>query len=169
MLDGIRKGQEGAYRELFREYYRPLTVFALRYVSDLDQARDLVQDLFVHLYENRTGIQITSSLRSYLYQSVRNRCLNYLDQQKSHREHQEKIKVSASEETNLEAEIERNEMEHRIFRVVDTLPQQCKRIFLLSRVKGLKNEEIARQLGISKRTVETQISNALKKLKAEIS
>jgi RNA polymerase sigma-70 factor (ECF subfamily) len=168
MLEGIRKGQESAYRELFREYYRPLTVFALRYVNDLDQARDLVQDLFVHLYENRAAIQINTSLRAYLFQSVRNRCLNYLDQQKSRREHQDKIRISALKEDNLEAEIERNELEHRIFQIVDKLPDQCKKIFLLNRVKGLRNEEIAQQLGISKRTVETQISKALKVLKAKI-
>ena len=168
MLEGIRKGQESAYRELFRDYYRPLTVFALRYVNDLDQARDLVQDLFVHLYENRAAIQINTSLRAYLYQSVRNRCLNYLDQQLTRKQHQDKIRISALKETNLEAEIERNELEHRIFQIVDKLPDQCKKIFLLNRVKGLRNEEIAQQLGISKRTVETQISKALKVLKAKI-
>ena len=76
MIRSLRSGRESAYDKLFRDYYRPLSVFAVKYVTDLDLAREIVQNLFVHLYENRSSLVITTSLESYLYQSIRNRCLN---------------------------------------------------------------------------------------------
>ena len=66
MTEGLRRGKEKAYRELFRTFYRPLVAFAFEYVGDLDTARDLVQALFVHLWENRARLEVKSSLRSYL-------------------------------------------------------------------------------------------------------
>jgi RNA polymerase sigma-70 factor (ECF subfamily) len=78
IIKGIRAGRESAFEELFKDYYRPLSVFALRYVPDLELAKEIVQGFFVHLYENRKSIIISNSLESYLYQSVRNRCLNHI-------------------------------------------------------------------------------------------
>ena len=72
MVKGLRAGRESTYAQLFNEYYRPLTVFANKYVSDMESARELVQAFFVSIYENRKALLITTSLKSYLYQSVRN-------------------------------------------------------------------------------------------------
>jgi len=168
MIRSLRSGRESAYDKLFRDYYRPLSVFAVKYVSDLDLAREIVQNLFVHLYENRSSLVITTSLESYLYQSVRNRCLNQIKQRKTQKEHLENYSSNQEGAEDLEAIIRENELEHAIFKIVDSLSSQRQNVFIMSRVKGLSNSEIAGKLNISKRTVETHISHALKILREKL-
>ena len=165
IIKGIRAGRESTFRELFADYYRPLTVFALKYVGDLETAREIVQDLFVHLYQNRKTLVISTSLKSYLYQAVRNRCLNQIKQDQVRQKHLDQYQLEQEKTVDMEAAMMEIELEHRIFKIVEGLPPQCKNIFTLSRVKGLSNGEIAEKLQISKRTVETQISSALKILR----
>ena len=168
IIRGLRSGKESAYKQLFRDYYQPLSVFALKYVSDLELAREIVQNLFVHLFENRSSLVITTSLESYLYQSVRNRCLNQIKQRKTQKEHLEKYNWEQESAEDLESKIRENELEHAIFKVIDSLPAQRQRIFVMSRVNGFTNSEIAAKLNISKRTVETHISHALKVLREKL-
>jgi len=168
MIRGLRSGRENAYDELFRDYYRPLTVFAMKYVSEPELAREIVQNLFVYLYENRSSLVITTSLHSYLYQSVRNRCLNQIKQWKTHKDHLERYRAEQDDAEDLEATIRENELEHAIFKIIDSLPSQRQRVFNMSRVHGLSNSEIAAKLNISKRTVETHISHALKVLREKL-
>ena len=168
MIKGLRSGRESAYDQLFKEFYQPLSVFANSYVHDLETAKEIVQDLFVHLYEKRKTLVITTSIKSYLYQSVRNRCLNQIKHQQVQKMHHDRMKPEQNFSENLEDKIRETELEHMIFKVVDQLPPQCRRIFNMSRVSGLSNGEIAGQLDISKRTVETQISNALKVLREKL-
>ena len=168
MIKGLRSGRESAYDQLFKEFYRPLSVFANSFVLDLETAKEIVQDLFVHLYEIRSTLVITTSVKSYLYQSVRNRCLNQIKHQQVQKMHYDQIQLEQDFSEDLEDKITETELEHMIFKVVDQLPPQCRRIFNMSRVSGLSNGEIAEQLEISKRTVETQISNALKVLREKL-
>ncbi|MCP4310543.1 MAG: RNA polymerase sigma-70 factor [Bacteroidetes bacterium] len=168
IIKGIRAGRESAFEELFNEYYRPLSVFGLKYVKDLEIAKEIVQNLFVHLYDNRQTLLITSSLESYLYQSVRNRCLNQIKQEQTHKKHLDQYQSEQDEAEDMEARLRETELEHRIFKIIESLPPQCRNIFTLSRVQGLSNAEIAEKLEISKRTVETQISNALKVLRSKL-
>ena len=167
-IKGLRSGKESAYEQLFTEYYQPLSLFAVRYVSDLETAKEIVQDLFVALYENRKSLLITTSLRSYLYQSVRNRCLNHLKHIQVNRKHLENLKLNQESSEDLQASIEKTELEVRIFKIVSGLSPRCQDIFKKSRVNGMKNMEIAELLNISIRTVETQISNALKVLREKL-
>ena len=167
-INGLRSGKESAYEQLFAEYYRPLSLFAVRFVNDLETAKEIVQDLFVALYENRKSLLITTSLKSYLYQSVRNRCLNHLKHIQVDRKHLEHLKANQESFEDLEATIEKGELEARIFQIVSDLPPRCQDIFKKSRVNGMKNSEIAELLDISIRTVETQISNALKVLREKL-
>ncbi len=168
MIEGLRSGRESAYEHLFKEFYQPLTVFAKGYVEDLESGKEIVQDLFVHLYEKRKTLVITTSIKSYLYQSVRNRCLNHLKHQQVQKMHHDRMKPELDVSDNLEDKIRETELEHMVSKVVDQLPPQCRRIFNMSRVSGFSNGEIAEKLQISKRTVETQISNALKVLREKL-
>ncbi len=168
MIRGLKSGRESAYDQLFRDYYRPLTVFAMKYVSELEVAREIIQNLFVHIYETRSTLLITTSLDSYLYQSVRNRCLNQIKQWKTQKDHLERYKAEKDGAEDLEATIRENELEHAIFKIIDSLPSQRQRVFTMSRVHGLSNSEIAGKLNISKRTVETHISHALKTLRDKL-
>ena len=168
IIEGIRAGHENAFKELFEQYYRPLSVFALKYVGDLETSKEIVQDLFVHLYQSRATLIISTSLKSYLYQAVRNRCLNQIKQDRTRQKHLDLYQLEQESSVDMEARIEETELEHHIYKIVEALPFQCRNIFTLSRLRGLSNGEIAEKLQLSKRTVETQISSALKALRTKI-
>ena len=169
IISGLKLGKEKAYEQLFHNYYPQLTVFATKYVLDIEMAKEIVQTVFVRLFEKRKSISIQTSIKSYLYQSVRNECLNQIRHDKAHKEHLEQIKQQ-SEDTSIEwtDKIIETELEYRIFQSINNLPDKCRQIFNMSRFKGKKNQEIADILKISKRTVETQISKALKILRKEL-
>ena len=151
------------------EYYPQLTVFAKKYVEDLDTARDIVQDMFVWLYESRDSIKSIKLLKPYLFQSIKNRCLNYLKTKKIHQKHEAVIlTIQSNVESDIESKMVEVELEEKIFQVVSGLPEKCQLIFRMSRMEGKKNSEIANDLNISIRTVETQISKALKILRKNL-
>ncbi len=168
MIGGLKAGNESAYANLFDEYYRPLSVFATKYVQDLETAKEIVQELFVNIYENRQSFQISTSIKSYLYQSVRNRCINHIKHKEVERKHRQLVISDKEPSEDLESMIYSIELEDKIFRVISKLQPQCQNIFKLSRVRGLKNKEISHKLQISIRTVETQISKALKELRKNL-
>jgi RNA polymerase sigma-70 factor (family 1) len=157
-----------AFEKLFKSYYAPLVVYAGRYVNSIDTAREIVQDFFVKLYEKRGSLSIDVSVKSYLYRSIYNCCINYINQKNLQDRHLKNMMLEKSDEDNLENEIHSVELQYRIYEVVEELPLQCKRIFKMNRFEGLKNEEIATVLNLSKRTVETQISKALKILRKKL-
>lgn len=157
------------FEMLFKQYYAPLVVYACKYVTDLDVAREIVQDFFVRLYEKRQSLSIDTSVKSYLYRSVYNCCINYFNQRNIQEKHLKSIDLERDDEENLEREINTVELQQQISKVINSLPSKCQRIFKMNRYEGIKNEEIAQQLNISKRTVETQISKALKILRNRLS
>lgn len=169
LIRGLIEGREDSYNALFNEYYLGLTLFARNFLGDMDLAREMVQDMFVRLYESRHLLENVQSLSAYLYQSVKNSCLNYIKLNKIHHKHKEKIRMEQSgTEPDLTEQIQQSELEQRIFQIVSGLPERCREIFRMSRVDGLNNDEIASKCKISKRTVETQISKALKTLRLEL-
>ena len=157
-----------AFEDLFKQYYAQLVVYACKYVSDTETAREIVQDFFVRLYEKRQTLSIDVSVKSYLYRSVYNCCINYINQRNIQDKHLKSIDLERTEEDDLEGEIHTVELQERIYRVIESLPAKCQIIFKMNRLQGLKNEEIATQLHLSKRTVETQISKALKILRKKL-
>ncbi len=166
----IKSGDEFAYKRLFDEYYVPLCIFAKRFTNDLDASKDIVQDLFVKLYHDRDHLDVKTSLKSYLYQAVKNRCLNYVKHEQIHATHISNIQLKISREShNWSEEILETELQARIYDIISKLPSQCQRIFKMSRLDGLKNQQIADDLNLSIRTVETQISKALKTLRTDLS
>jgi len=166
LLDGLMKGLESAYEELFMTYYAQLVVFARKILGDEDLSREMVQDVFVMFYEKREVLNIHTSLKSHLYQTVRNRCLNEIKRNQIRRDHHSGIFIDKkNQEAYFDDKMQETELEARIFSVVGSLPKQCKKIFEMSRYEGIPNQEIADELNLSKRTVETQISKALKILR----
>lgn len=165
-------GAERAFHELFDRYYTPLVTFAVRMLSETDdpygQATDVVQNMFVSLYERQIS-GVTSSVRSLLYSSVKNACLNVIKHQKIVRKYEAEAAASfsetASDADGAEALIEQSEADAKVASAMAKLPDQCRRIFMMSRFEGATNQQIADELDISKRTVETQISNALRTLR----
>ena len=169
LLQRIHQGDEQAFEALFKEYFRVLSVYAKRFVNDLDLAQDIVQEVFVRFYENREKLAVHTSLKALLYQSVKNRCLDQLRSAQTHQGHHEQI-LNFNKGSDIDAVdiMEQLELEERIFKSISELPEQCQVIFRMSRFEGKRNQEIAEALDLSKRTVETQISNALKRLRKDI-
>lgn len=162
-------GNLEAFETLFKSFYAPLVAYANRYVSDMETAREIVQDFFVRFYEKRNTLSIDVSIKSYLYRSVYNCCINYLNQKNIQERHLKNIQMEKTDEENLENEINSVELQQRIYEIIEDLPAQCRKIFKMNRFEGLKNDEIAANLNLSKRTVETQISKALKVLRKKLS
>jgi RNA polymerase sigma-70 factor (family 1) len=109
------------------------------------------------------------SVKSYLYRSIYNCCINYLNQKTIQERHLKNIQMEKTDEENLENEINSVELQQRIYEIIEDLPAQCRKIFKMNRFEGFKNDEIAAKLNLSKRTVETQISKALKVLRKKLS
>jgi len=145
-----------------------LVAYACKFTGNLEMAREIVQDFFVRLYEKRNTLTIESSLKSYLYRSVYNCCLNYSNQKAIQDKHLRYMELERGHSEHLEEEIQTVELQQRIHTIIESLPPKCRQIFKMNRMDGLKNEEIALRLNLSKRTVETQISKALKILRKRL-
>ncbi|HOY07579.1 MAG TPA: RNA polymerase sigma-70 factor [Saprospiraceae bacterium] len=168
LLQAIRQGDESAFDALFRRYYEPLCHYACSLTEgDMDEAEDLVQQTFVKLWEQRSAFEVQWSVKAYLYKMVHNRCLNRLRDART----REKYKVYNAEQLEQGHEHEpgaASELNERIQQALQALPPECRRIFELSRFEELKYREIADQLGISIKTVETQMGKALRLMRTEL-
>ncbi|MDR0742868.1 MAG: RNA polymerase sigma-70 factor [Tannerella sp.] len=160
------------FESLFQQMQPRLFAFCCKYVEDKELARDFVQECFISLWENFGAVE--HSHESYLFTSVRNRCLSYIRSRKVHAEYEEAVNLRIRElEIHPEmpgplTDLYLKELNEILHRSIEKLPGKCKRIFRMSRYRGLKNQEIADQLNISVRTVEAQIYNALKILKEDL-
>jgi RNA polymerase sigma-70 factor, ECF subfamily len=167
----IRQNNLQAFEKLFREYYAPLCRYAYRFVNDMDTAEEIVQDFFYHYWKDRKKIRIRLSVKSYLFRSVKNNALKYLDQVAVRRRYAERIIAVASEsdQETLMEQIHAKELQQIINDTLQELPERCRIIFTMNRFDGFKYHEIAQRLSISVKTVEANMSKALqvfrKKLK----
>lgn len=151
------------FEDLFRFNYRPLCLYALHYLQDVDLAEDIVQESYTALWERlHEGIHVLNR-KSYLYMMVRNRCLDHLRKKGIPTESLKPYDTYGIIDDD-DAQ-ERSETEARLWTALESLPEKCREIFILSKRDGLKYEEIAEELGLSVNTVRNQISKALKVLK----
>lgn len=140
----------------------------MTFLKDKDQVEELVQDVFVKLWEKRDQLQIQTSLKSYLYTSVKNSILNYIKSQKVRSSYANEMQQQ-EEPTYLSVDdFENIELQNRIENLVNAMPTERLKVFKLSRYEGLKYKEIAQKLGISIKTVENQMGKALKYLRENL-
>jgi len=157
------------FEVLFREYIRPLTVFAKQYVKVQEVAEDIVHDLFLYLYEKEAFNPGDQSDGRFLYRLVRYRCLNHLDfQNVRNRKNPEMHSHMTSNPHDPLEMVQRIELELKYLQSLESLPPKCREVFEMSRQQGKLNREIADELKLSKRTVETHISRALKILRKKL-
>lgn len=161
----VKSGSLEAYDKLFLKYYQPLCRFSFGMHKNEHAAEDIVQDLFVFLWENRETVNISTSVKAFLYTSVRNRSLNYIKSVAS-RKNFEGVHVDLNyEEMSDEVVAETNETFELIEQAINELPEKCREIFVLNRKHNLKYNDIAEKLGLSPKTVENQMGIALKKMR----
>ncbi len=164
-LDPDERMDKDSFENLFREYFSPLISFARKILVDEDDAREVVQKVFINLWEKREEIDLSTSLKSYLITSVHNRSLNVIRDRKKFSF--EEVPDMAGD-WDVSAQIESMELEEKINEALQALPEKCRQIFELNRFDGLKYSEIAAQLEISIKTVENQMSKALKILREKL-
>lgn len=173
LLALLREGDERAYSYLFKAFYQALFNYAGRVVHDEDYAHNIVQGMFCRFYENRKKIVIEGSLKSYLYRSVYNSCLDTLKHEKVKNIYNDQVLLDFySKEIALAPEVELNLRREEIRKAIDVsinrLPERCRQIFVMSKIEEKSNQEIANELGISIKTVETQMRIALAKLRKDL-
>lgn len=142
-----------------------MVLLATDYVRDLELAQDLVQDVFVHLLKKKE--KTIDNPEAYFFRATRNKCLDYLKSSAIHAAHHQSLEVMTTD-VFFDQSVEMNELTSYLMQWVEELPEQQKRVFQLSRMSGKTNDEIALAEGISKRTVETHISKALKVLRSKL-
>lgn len=166
----IMMGDEQAFELLYQRYFVRLCAFANKFLSDPQTSEEVVQDIFLKLWENHAMLRSDGSVKSFLFQSVHNKSLNLLAHLKVVNRHSEMIRsvYAQPEEFDILESLMAKELNLRIETIINDLALECKKIFLMSRADGKKYHEIAEELKISIKTVETQINRALKKFRAEL-
>lgn len=169
IVEAIKAGDRNAFEMIFRTWYKPLCNYAHSFLQDKDESEEVVQNTLVIVWEKRLQISVETSLRSYLFRSVRNSCLNAIKHRKVVREHEKyAVRNSPVAEAQTGQKIISSELEKRIAEAMLVLPEQCQLVFRMSRLEELKYSEIAEQLGISVKTVENHMGKALRIMREEL-
>lgn len=166
LFEDIKSGSEKAFNKAFELYYTSLCYFTDTILHDFDLSRSVVQQVFVDMWVKREKLQVVS-LKAYLFQSARNAAFDVLKHKKAESKYLSMLDQSENEP--MTDWIENAELADRINKAINNLPEKCRQIFILCRFEELKYAEIAEKLGISVKTVEMQISIALKKLRMDLS
>jgi RNA polymerase sigma-70 factor (ECF subfamily) len=169
LIERFKVGDETAFELLFRFYYAGLVLYANQIILNRPDSEEIVQDFFVQLWEDRLKINSADSLKPYLFTCIKNRAFNYLKSEGIKEKVHQYIRAQVEEDILYDPDIYiSEELQGEIKRAIDKLPDRCREIFIKSRFKGDSNDEIANELDISKRTVETQVSKALRILRVEL-
>lgn len=166
LVERLKKSQKEAFDIIFNRYWELLFTSANKVLHDENASKDAVQEVLIDLWSRRENSNI-QNLKAYLIQAVKNKVASQLRNGRFTERHLKKIEHLAVE-NSTEEKLTYNELEQTIMASIDKLPSRCREIFYLSRIQGMKNQEIAERLNLSKRTVETQISKALRSLRIQL-
>lgn len=170
LVERLRNKDKGAFEHIFNEYYGLLKSYAMRFMEEQADADEVVQEVYVKFWEKCERLAPDSSIKSYLYRSVHNTCLNYIKHEKVKDSYKQYVIGFMEEAYDAHAEEKNTDgIQLRIYEAIDNLPPRCSEIFKLSRLEGLKYQEIADHLNISIKTVEVQMGKALKVLRDKLS
>ena len=170
LLNRIKNGDIQAFEKLFRSYYKPLCYYADSFLNDMDSAEEIVQNLFYLFWKNRADLQIRLSVKSYLFQSVQNKAFSYLKHIQVMNAYRDKVVQEEVETSNFSPsdDLEYKELECKFTSLLQRLPERQRRIFCMNRFGGKKYSEIAKELSVSVKTVEADISKVLVILRKEL-
>jgi RNA polymerase sigma-70 factor (ECF subfamily) len=159
----IQQHDIATFENYYKEHYKSFFLIACKYLKNQAQAEEIVDDVFLKIWEDGATINIETSLKSYIYKAIINRSINTFNKNKRELSHQTELKDFPDEGYELK-QIEENELKIKLFAAIDRLPDQCRKVFEMSRFEELKQQEIADKLGISIKTVKNHITIALKQL-----
>ena len=166
LIEAIKGDDQAAYRTLFDRYYKYLLVTAYAYVKDNNTIRDLAQDVFFEIWKKRNTLNI-SNVKAYLRRAVINKSLNHIKAQRlDFEETNDSFDVPAK--SNVQEQLEADQLQSVINKAVESLPDRCRVVFALRRFEGLRVKEIAAKMDISPKTVENQLTKAMKILKKAV-
>lgn len=169
-IENIRNGDSKAFEKLFLEFYSPLCKFAWRFVRSSHIAEELVQEIFMDVWEDRESLDSSKNIKSFLYQSVRNKALNHIKHKNLAEEYNQEIEwFNRTPITQIHSFAGDSEFIRRTKKEIENLPEGARIIYKLSRKDGLTYREISEVLDISIKTVESQMSRALKILRQNLS
>lgn len=168
LITRLCEGDDSAFETLFKSYYPKLTLFANRFVNDIVAAEEITGEVFVVLWEKRELLNHATCINAYLYKSTQNRCLNYIKHQKV-----ESLYLNYLQKNNLldtyapdtESSYNDKELALQIKTAIESLPDKCRQVFMMSRYEDMKYRDIALKLDISVKTVERHMSMALERLR----
>lgn len=169
LITTLQAGDITAFEMIFKNFYQPLCNYAYSFVQDRDEAEEIVQTTFLSIWEKRDNLSIHTGVKPYLYAMVRNASLNVLKHEKIKKQHAAvELAVAERSTESVTRTVMASELEERIFKALNKLPEQCRLVFKLSRFEELKYAEIAQQLNISVKTVENQMGKALKIMREQL-
>lgn len=156
------------FQKVFEQYYKPLCRFAQGYINDADSSEEIVQQVFINLWNQRESIDPGKDMKSYLFTSVRNRCLNYIRDHKKFRSQYLDVETELHIPVFDFDKLAIADLEKQVNDAIMKLPEKCREVFVLVRFEEMKYKETADHLGISVKTVEAQMSKAFKILREEL-
>ena len=163
---------EESFEAVFKTYFKALHAYASAILKESEAAEEIVQSVFLKLWEKRETLKINSSLKAYLYRAVYHDSLNHINHQKVKRKHWDhahyEMTQGKPEQVGVQIKGQENELYERFQLALEKLPEKCRMVFNLSRFEELKYQEIADRLDISIKTVEAHMGKALKTLRVEL-
>ncbi len=156
------------FEKLFKSHFVHLCNFANQYVNETDNSKDIVQKVFIRLWESRDKINPAKPIQSYLFTAVKNRCLNHIRDQKKYRSRVLDLEISDLDVSFETEDDSISELRLKINEALDELPEKCRIVFEMSRFRNMKYKDIALELDVSVKTVEAHMSKALKTLRAQL-
>jgi RNA polymerase sigma-70 factor (ECF subfamily) len=164
----IKAGDSKAFETLFHKYYGNLCLYATKILNNNEDAEEIVQDFFVKFWEKKEQINIDTSIKNYLFRSIKNQCLNYIKHNIKKENYIKHKEPDIQSNTNFEDNFIEVDLAQKIEAGINSLPEKRREIFRLSREEGLKYREIAQKLDISIKTVEAQMGLAIKNLREKL-
>lgn len=166
LLDELKAGNHSAFSYLFNTYYKDLVLFAGRYINSKDYCEDIVQFIFLKFWKERETIKISSSLKAYLLQSIKNKCIDEIRHNSVVFQHQSYVELSGVlDDINTENYVLYSDLQKQLTKALAAIPEEYRTAFTLNRFGNLNYREIAKKLNVSERTIEVRIGKALKLLR----
>lgn len=167
ILDLLKKGDKRGLEMLFQHFYRPLVVFALKYLPQQDEAEDVVQEVFIKFWEQKVFLSINKYLRSYLYNAVKNKCMSLNEERKDITMEPVETLVDFPD-TEMPDEEAWEKKIQLVRKEVMAIPEQARKVFLMVAVEEKRYKEVAAELGLSVNTVKTMLRRTLATLRGRL-